>query len=207
MIMETSSLAMVRNSGCTFPASANRTSHIAEDDSVIHHYSDLVHALDESKPSLEIRNPSGESITQIVAGAGHFLLLTANSLLSYGDDRFAQSGSPSSPTTIPQLHHIDFFDGLYPALIAAGDSHSAVVTRDGSLYMFGSDSEGQCGGFGGEPNLVTLLEDGVEEESIVVTAIACGAHHTVVTTRSDSVDKSGIFVAGSSESFFRLRRR
>lgn len=196
---------MVRNPGCSFPVRANRILQPAHDDSILHLYSDLAHALDESQPSLEIRNPSGESITQIVAGAGHFLLLSANSLLSYGDDRFAQSGSSSSPTTNPQLHRIDFFDGLYPTLIAAGDSHSAVVTRDGSLYMFGSDAEGQCGGFG-EPNLVTFLEDGVEDESLEVTAIACGASHTVIATKSGSLDKPGIFVAGSSESSFPAQR-
>lgn len=156
--------------------------------------------MDDSKPSLEIRNPSSEPILHIAAGAGHFLLLTANSVYSYGDDRFAQSGTSSLPTN-SELHHIDFFDGLYPALIAAGDSHSAVVTRDGSLYMFGSDAEGQCGGFGGEPNLVTLLEGGVEDEELEVTAVTCGANHTAIATKTGSLGKSGIFVTGSSSSF------
>lgn len=153
-------------------------------------------SLSVSSAVVELSSPlltASATIHSLVAGAGHFLLLLAapsHAILAYGDNRFGQLGfNPSSRSSLEQLRHLDFFEGLSPHLIVAGAFHSAVVGGDGSLYMFGKDSEGQCGEEGGgEP---TLVELGDHEEE--VRSIGCGSGHTVVVT-----DRA-VWVAGSSE--------
>ncbi|GAA6032395.1 hypothetical protein JCM8097_008153 [Rhodosporidiobolus ruineniae] len=156
--------------------------------------------------------PSPERLTALSTGpaAAHFLLLTSpsGSLYSYGDNRYGQCGpvprlspppplfnAPEEPPRV-ELHHLDFFDGLFPAPpLVCGAFHSAVRTRDGSLYVFGSNKEGQLGlpageGGGAEPMLVELGEG---EEGEEVEMVAAGAGHTVVVTKQGEV-----WVAGSN---------
>lgn len=137
-------------------------------------------------------------ILSIASGASHFLLLTTSgTVLAFGDNRFSQCGFSSLPS-VDSLRELDFFSGLEPVEVACGAFHSAVRTRDGSLYVFGSDSEGQCGGEGeggGTPKLVELAGDGADvEDEPEVTLVACGSFHTALVT-----DK-GVYAAGLSES-------
>lgn len=88
---------------------------------------------------------------------------------------------------------------LSTMLTHAQDLHSAVITQDGALYVFGSDAKGQLGGFssGGEP---TLVEVGDAEESAVVEqpdfiSVGCGSAHTAAVT-----SKGHLWVAGNSGS-------
>lgn len=158
--------------------------------------------------------PRTESITALSSGSAHFLVLSSSSqVYSYGDSRYGQAGtfpsspyfqSPSNPAAPRQttpLNHLAFFDGLYPAQLACGAFHSAVQTRDGSVYLFGSDKEGQCGGTGGgaEPEMVDLEADegaSVEED---VVQIACGGAYTALLTASGQ-----LWVAGASASLARI---
>ena len=48
-------------------------------------------------------------------------------------------GSIAPPQYIPALRH------KHPWLVRAGAKHSLVVTRDGTVYTFGSNSRGQLG--------------------------------------------------------------
>lgn len=150
-------------------------------------------SLSSLRPASVLSNPSKDPVLKIIAGASHFLLLTASSVLSFGDNRFKQCGISHSPPSSTFLSLVDYFEGLLPVEIAAGDVHSAVVTADGSLYVFGADMEGQCGGNGGEPNLVDL-EDGDLDDEPEVVGVACGSSHTVVRTNSGDV-----WLTGSSE--------
>ncbi|BGP00047.1 hypothetical protein JCM10021v2_003724 [Rhodotorula toruloides] len=149
--------------------------------------------------------PREETITALSSGSAHFLLLTSSSqVYSYGDSRYGQAGpfssssyhsssSPSVPpaATIP-LNHLSFFDGLYPVQLSCGSFHSAVRTREGSVYLFGSDEDGQCGGTGGgaEPEMVDLETEGEEADEEVVQ-VACGGAHTVLLTASGKVWVAG----------------
>lgn len=162
----------------------------------------LAPSLTDAPTALKSPLSSASRIASLDAGAGHFLLITAGpspQVLSYGDNRFSQLGvPPSSATAGEQLCHVDFFDGLEPIIIRAGGLHSAVVTADGSLYMFGDDAKGQCGGFGGQPpalvSLVGEVDQGLSDDEPEVRDVALGSAHTVVIT-----DK-GVYVTGSSES-------
>ncbi|GJN91025.1 hypothetical protein Rhopal_004039-T1 [Rhodotorula paludigena] len=150
------------------------------------------------------------TIQAVASGAAHFLLLTSPpspQVFSYGDSRYGQSGpfasspytpSPADPPSTVSLNHLEHFDGLFPAEVACGAFHSAVRTRDGSVYVFGSNKEGQLGvldaevgGGGGEPELLELPDD-AEDEGDEVRQVACGAHHTVVLQRSGRVWVAGL---------------
>ena len=74
-------------------------------------------------------------------------------------------------------------------LIACGDEHTAVVTHSGRLFTFGSNEWGQLG-LGHNNNVIkpscvkTLKPD-------LVTAVACGRHHTIVVMQSGTVFAMG----------------
>ena len=74
-------------------------------------------------------------------------------------------------------------------LIACGDEHTAVVTETGRLFTFGSNEWGQLG-LGHNNNVIkpscvkTLKPD-------LVTAVACGRHHTIVAMQSGVVFAMG----------------
>lgn len=111
-------------------------------------------------------------------------------MFSYGDNRFGQCGTHSSQTSsLSAITPLAFFEGLSPPrYIATGDLHSCVVTQDGALYIFGSDKEGQCGGYGGlEPSMVDLGD-------VNVDMVVCGSGHTVCKT-----DDGQVWVTGLSE--------
>ncbi|KAG0663882.1 putative E3 ubiquitin-protein ligase herc6 [Rhodotorula mucilaginosa] len=136
-----------------------------------------------------------QRIDSIAAGAAHFLLLSSSQqVYSVGDSRYGQAGpfssQPLRASNAPQaLNHLSFFDGLFPVAVSCGAFHSAVVTRDGAAYLFGSDKEGQCGGQSGgnEPEMIDLEEAEEEEEGIEIVQVACGAAHTLLRTRDGQV--------------------
>ncbi|KAM0747633.1 RCC1/BLIP-II [Meredithblackwellia eburnea MCA 4105] len=149
--------------------------------------------------------PLRESILAVCAGASHFLLLTSTSVYSFGDNRYSQCGQPpssssSSKSPAPpengslRMTKIDFFEGLKPIAVAAGDLHSVVVTEGGVAYAFGRGSEGECGeGGGGEPELVVLELEGEEAvDDVEVLDVACGGNHTVLVTNK------GVWVTGQN---------
>ncbi|KAL8292106.1 hypothetical protein RQP46_001572 [Phenoliferia psychrophenolica] len=119
-------------------------------DSRLHLFESISSALGIETKNVSHTYPTNprDPILQLAGGASHFLLRTATSVFSLGDNRFNQCGVPQTPRLPPgeppPLHHVDFFDGLEPTLVAAGDLHSIVLTKDGSAYTFGSDREGQC---------------------------------------------------------------
>lgn len=159
----------------------------------IYYFPSLSDALSPTYVPTILLNPSSSPILQLVAGASHFLFLTSTSVLSYGDNRFSQCGTHSSvPVSTISLSIIDFFEGLQPTTIAAGDLHSCVITNGGALYTFGADMTGQCGGFGGEPTLVNLKPDEEDEDPDEVISVACGSQHTVLVTTLGQVWSSGL---------------
>jgi alpha-tubulin suppressor-like RCC1 family protein len=156
-----------------------------------------------------ILHPLPDNIVSLHAGADHFLVQTPCSLYGLGDNRFGQLGIVSDPSypwgsddydddgnppsVVSQFTRVDFFDGISPmAQVATGDVHSAVVTEDGALYMFGHDAKGQCGGWTSETGEPTLVElEGEDGEPLDVRAVACGSQSTVVLTSDGGIWSSG----------------
>ena len=92
--------------------------------------------------------PAG--IIQIVSGLDHTLLLhKEGTVYSFGDNRCGQlgyQGTPQTDTFPSELHHshypdtpqaVTFLSGIEVIKIAAGGCHSAALTVDNVLYIFG----------------------------------------------------------------------
>uniref|UniRef100_A0A8C4NAW5 Uncharacterized protein n=1 Tax=Eptatretus burgeri TaxID=7764 RepID=A0A8C4NAW5_EPTBU len=76
--------------------------------------------------------------------------------------------------------------------IATGVSHCGVVCQDGAVYMWGKNTEGQCGirdvPFVGKPTTLTFLGEGLTQSfqnagDINVAQLSCGESHTLALTR------------------------
>jgi alpha-tubulin suppressor-like RCC1 family protein len=171
-----------------------------------------IHSALSLAPSSEITHPlPDDDIISLHAGADHFFVRTSRTLYGFGDNRFGQLGIPpdtsfsigNPPSVVTKFTPVDFFDGLSPIVqITTGDVHTAVVTEDGALYVFGHDGKGQCGGWKtetGEPSLVELKgEDG---EALDVRVVACGSQSTVVLTSDEGLWSSGASAFGLADRF------
>lgn len=84
---------------------------------------------------------------------------------------------------------IDFFDDKDPIKLYIGQRHSAVVTKDGSLYTFGAGSWGVLG-HGNEKTLSPLTPQKVgyfAERGIKIVDCKVGEYHTVALTDKGEV--------------------
>ncbi|XP_041638263.1 X-linked retinitis pigmentosa GTPase regulator-like isoform X1 [Cheilinus undulatus] len=80
-----------------------------------------------------------------------------------------------------------------PLKIACGDEHTALITKNGKLFMFGSNNWGQLGlGSKVTVNKPTCVKALKSEK---VQLVACGRNHTLISTAQGKVFSSG----GNSE--------
>ncbi|KAI8592143.1 regulator of chromosome condensation 1/beta-lactamase-inhibitor protein II [Geranomyces variabilis] len=121
----------------------------------------------------------------IAGGANHTVLATAAGVVySAGHNSAGQLGLPNV-----DIDHTAFSqvapDFLPAALsVACGWDHTVVLTRTGTVWLFGSNSHGQLGipavtSQTPMPTLVAGLKD--------VSAISCGLRSTIAVTRSGAV--------------------
>uniref|UniRef100_A0A3B5A492 HECT and RLD domain containing E3 ubiquitin protein ligase family member 1 n=1 Tax=Stegastes partitus TaxID=144197 RepID=A0A3B5A492_9TELE len=116
---------------------------------------------------------TGVAVTQISAGATHTLFLTLPGLVyCCGANKFGQLG----------LNRVDekgrFNICMVPALrplgvsfISCGESHSAVLTKDGKVFTFGEGSQGQLGHNSTANEVRPRLVEGLDGPA---SQIACG---------------------------------
>jgi alpha-tubulin suppressor-like RCC1 family protein/uncharacterized protein YecT (DUF1311 family) len=131
-------------------------------------------------------------VTQVAAGAGHSLAVTASGqLYAFGQNAFGQLGSAtnsgtSTPNPTPTLVGLPGEIGPVTQ-IAAGEFHSLAVTASGQLYAFGLNDAGELGSSTNNatskanptPTLVTL-----PGEIGPVTQVAAGGVHSLAVTAS-----------------------
>ncbi|XP_029964979.1 probable E3 ubiquitin-protein ligase HERC4 isoform X2 [Salarias fasciatus] len=122
---------------------------------------------------------SGVAVTQIAAGGTHSLFLTLPGLVyCCGANKSGQLG----------LNRVDdkgrFNVCMVPALrplgvsfISCGESHSAVLTKDGEVFTFGEGFYGQLGHSSSADEVSPRLVEGLDGPACQV---ACGRHHTLV---------------------------
>jgi alpha-tubulin suppressor-like RCC1 family protein len=139
-------------------------------------------------------------VTQVAAGANHSLVVTASGqLYAFGYNDFGQLGTATNsgtgtPNPTPTLVGLPGEIGPVTQ-VAAGASHSLVVTASGQLYAFGLNTFGQLGsstnnGTGSpnpRPTLVTL-----PGETGPVTQVAAGTHHSLAVTASGQLYAFGL---------------
>ncbi|KFP10050.1 X-linked retinitis pigmentosa GTPase regulator, partial [Egretta garzetta] len=107
-------------------------------------------------------------------------VLESGALFTFGKSRFAED--------IPSKF---WFKNDKPVHISCGDEHTAIVTGNGKLYMFGSNNWGQLGlgskNTVSKPTCVKALKP--EKTKLAV----CGRNHTLVYT-----EKGNVYAAGGN---------
>lgn len=144
----------------------------------------------------------GIRIVQVSAGGGlvrvaHSLLLTSRGkVLSFGTAGSGQLGHGYSPgKQLPDLLRPKIIEGLAHlncTCVSAGELHSAVVTSDGDLWVWGDGFCGQLGLADKRPQLLPTQVDkgGLEDE--IVMSVSCGARHTLAITEDGEVFSFGL---------------
>lgn len=134
----------------------------------------------------EITNFTGiNNIDKIVAGGEHTVILSNESVYTFGNNEKHQLGYDTPETYMSTPSILDIND---VADIAAGYEHTLVLTKNGNLYGFGSNEKHQLGFRSTKiVNTPTLLAEDVMK-------IFCGEN------TSFYVKKNGtLFVTGSNE--------
>ncbi|KAL6771330.1 hypothetical protein ACKKBG_A25915 [Auxenochlorella protothecoides x Auxenochlorella symbiontica] len=124
----------------------------------------------------------GDGVTTAAAGFDHVLVATGEETHVFG---------PSyTPQGVRGLHLASIHTPHPVAALAAGEHHSLILTRAGSLYTFGLNREGQLGtgrtdARGPEAPALVLGPGSSRPEPI--TAVAAGARHSLAVTRQGQV--------------------
>jgi hypothetical protein len=144
------------------------------------------------------------TVTQIAAGANHSLALTSSGQLYAFGYNFSgelgvatNSGTPT-PTPTPTLVALPGQIGAVTQ-IAAGTTHSLVLTSSGELYAFGDNRYGELGvatnnGTNNANPTPTLV--GLPGQIGAVTQIAAGTTDSLVLTSSDQLYAFGRNIYG-----------
>ncbi|XP_014646555.1 PREDICTED: X-linked retinitis pigmentosa GTPase regulator isoform X2 [Ceratotherium simum simum] len=112
----------------------------------------------------------------------------SGAVFTFGKTKFAEN-TPSK----------FWFKNDIPIYLACGDEHTAIVTGNGKLYMFGSNNWGQLGlGSKSTVSKPTCVKALKPEK---VKFAACGRNHTIVATEGDKVYAAG----GNNEGQLGLR--
>ena len=67
--------------------------------------------------------------------------------------------------------------------LASGSMHSVALTKSGSVYVWGSNKEGQLG-LGDEAEETSYAAERLEFKDNSIKDIACGYYHTAIVTES-----------------------
>ena len=73
-----------------------------------------------------------------------------------------------------------------PLIVSCGSNHTACVTQEGKLYMWGDNSAGQCGMDRKERPFVSTPTQVPALASKKVRTAACGGRHTCVTGKTNT---------------------
>ncbi|KAM7396240.1 hypothetical protein PAMP_019297 [Pampus punctatissimus] len=137
----------------------------------------------------QLRSLSSIPLVQIAAGGEQsFALSVSGGVFSWGRNDCGQLGlgDTTDRHTPTLVHHLNMKKTTH---ISCGMDHTAILTKDGVVFTFGSGQHGQLGhnSFRNElhPRLVAELW------GAKIIKIACGRHHTLVMTDSRRVYSFG----------------
>lgn len=142
----------------------------------------------------QVRSVSDLPLVQVAAGGEQsFGLSVSGSVFSWGSNSCGQLGlGDTTDRHTPTL--VYYLNMKRSCHISCGQTHTAVLTKDGAVFTFGSGRHGQLGhnSFRDEvrPRLVAELWGSK------VTAVACGREHTVVLTQSQKMYSFGCGAEG-----------
>ncbi|XP_064416303.1 probable E3 ubiquitin-protein ligase HERC6 isoform X3 [Latimeria chalumnae] len=129
-----------------------------------------------------VKSLAGIPLAQVAAGGAHsFALSLSGSVFGWGKNNAGQLGlGKVGENGQFKPYKVVLLGGAGVTYICCGDEHTAALTKDGSIYTFGSGSCGQLGHNSTEnesrPQRVTSLYG--------VSQVACGSHHTLAYVAS-----------------------
>ncbi|GMT27543.1 hypothetical protein PFISCL1PPCAC_18840, partial [Pristionchus fissidentatus] len=136
----------------------------------------------------------GCTVVEIAAGEKHTLMLADDGKLwSVGGNESGQLGRGECSQGSYTIYPVPVSTTTKFVQISVGRSHSAAITEDGRLFMWGSNEQGQCGVRGKNvyerPKRVQELNE--------VILVACGPDHTTVLTESGRIFTFGLQYDGA----------
>mmetsp|Transcript_7029 Transcript_7029/g.10328 ORF Transcript_7029/g.10328 Transcript_7029/m.10328 type:complete len:429 (+) Transcript_7029:66-1352(+) len=144
---------------------------------------------------------NNETITHISAGGHHNLALTSlGSLYSWGRNEYGQCGLGLSQRKILTPTKISKFDELLDygesiTHISTGSFHCLALSNKGTIFCWGSNSDGQCGlsdSLLNSPTKLALDDLGIDE---FIVSLFTGNNHSLALSNCGSV-----FCWGSNDS-------
>ncbi|XP_035645091.1 probable E3 ubiquitin-protein ligase HERC3 isoform X5 [Oncorhynchus keta] len=132
---------------------------------------------DMSMSPKPLKSLSGIPLVQITAGGEHsFALSLSGAVFGWGKNTAGQLGLGDTTNRCAPAH-VDCLNLKKTVLISCGGEHTAVLTKGGVVFTFGSGCHGQLG----HNSLRDELRPRVVGQlcGLKVTQIACGRHHTL----------------------------
>jgi alpha-tubulin suppressor-like RCC1 family protein len=126
---------------------------------------------------------SGKGVSRVTAGQWHSCAITVSGeLYTWGVGFQGRLGhGDKEPCAVPTKVQ-GFLDGHIVTEVACGSFHTVALTKEGRVYCWGDNANGQCGN-GSLPDSVTTPHY-VSSLSVmsggVVRSISCGRQHTAV---------------------------
>jgi alpha-tubulin suppressor-like RCC1 family protein len=130
-------------------------------------------------------------VSAIAAGNDHTVALTSDGkLFAWGNNSYGQlgNGTTNSSTTPVAVDMSGVLSGKTVTAIAAGNSYTLVLTSDGKVFAWGSNSSGQLGnGTTNSSTTPVAVDMSGALSGKTVTAIAAGDAHTLAVTSNGKV--------------------
>ena len=127
------------------------------------------------------------NVVQVSCGNNHTGVITANNKLwMFGNNSYGQLGNGTvANSNVPiEINLVDGqvdgqVDGLAnPVQVSCGNGYTGVLTREGHLYMFGSNEIGELGYGRVRRSYTPVKLEGLND----IIQISCGHHHTGAIT-------------------------
>ncbi len=136
---------------------------------------------------------AGKTVTHTANGHMHTLVLTDDGqLYAWGDNDFGQLGTGTTlPMNVPVAVPMTAFAGKTVVGIAAGWSFSLAWTADGSVFVWGSSDDGQCGQISPRVPNPTLIDSGALAGTPVKKVVAGNFFALALTMNGEVVAWGG----------------
>ncbi|KAM9329530.1 putative E3 ubiquitin-protein ligase HERC6 [Gastrophryne carolinensis] len=133
----------------------------------------------QGSPQL-VKSLRGIPLLQITAGGSQsFALSMSGIVFGWGKNNVGQLGFTSDPTKGGEFKPkvVVSLKNLNVVYVSCGDEHTAVLSKDGTVYTFG---EGRHGQLGKKLESYIIVPQKIEEYEGQVSQIACGSYHTLL---------------------------
>ncbi|XP_060843295.1 E3 ubiquitin-protein ligase MYCBP2 isoform X2 [Rhopalosiphum padi] len=151
-------------------------------------------------PPARVFLPTDSPVIQISCGLHHTVLLLSNGkVITFGSNSNGQLGcslslSRKGPTVlkIPRLKH--------PIIsVSAGSNHTALVSKDGKLYTFGSYLKSQLGRDSGCNHVPLSVEDINPPHTRRARVVMCCGNQTIVKVDEALINSKILSIAANNE--------